>query len=149
MGKLYDQGFNSGFAEILFTKEGATTGLSGTAFTNNEASKYIEIFDLADLEKVTGASGTQQISIVGINWSINGGGYIGLWDHDAVTGGAFSAHFFISGNGSWGVGAHHVGFANVKPSAAKGIRLISGGAIEAYTVILKVKKDAGFGNIQT
>ena len=140
MGILYDQGFNSGFAEILLTANSATPAI-GSAATAADS------FGLSSLEKVSGTTGSQQISIIGINLTINGGGLLTLYpddqnsdDNDIMT---------LSGNGSWGVGAHHVGFANIKPLADKGIRIVGSGTVNGYTVIIKIKKDAGFGNIQT
>ena len=138
MGILYDQGFNAGFAEILLTANGATPVINGT-------ETAADSFALSTLEKVSGASGTQQISIVAINWTINGGGFITLYPDGQTT--DANDIMTLSGNGSWGIGTHNVNFANIKPPADKGIRLVGSGAdVKSYTVIIKVKKEAGFGN---
>ena len=140
MGILYDQGFNAGFAEILLTDISDPPELAGTETAANS-------FALSTLEKVTGTSDTQQISIIGINWSINGGGMITLYPDGSTT--VTEDILTLSGNGAWGIGTHNVSFANIKPPSAKGIRLVGAGTINGYTVILKIKKEAGFGNIQT
>jgi len=141
MGILYDQGFNAGFTEILLTANGATPVIGAT-------ETAADSFALSTLEKVSGTSGTQQISIIGINWTINGGGFITLYPDGQAT--DANDIMTLSGNGSWGVGTHNISFANIKPPAGKGIRLVGSGAdVKSYTVIIKIKKDAGFGNIQT
>ena len=138
MGILYDQRFNAGYAEILLTAPGATEVIGSVGDANDS-------FALTALEKVAGTDGDQQISIVAINWSINGGGFITLYDHDDTTGN--TDIMTLSGNGSWGIGTHNVNFANIKPTVNKGVRLVGSGAdVKSYTVIIKVKKESGFGN---
>jgi hypothetical protein len=136
MGILYDQGFNGGFAEILLTANGATPAI-GSAFTAADG------FALTTLEP-TGAKATGQISIVAINWTINGGGFITLYPDDQAS--DANDIMTLSGNGSWGIGTHNVNFANIKPPVGKGVRLVDDTNVSAYTVIIKVKKEAGFGN---
>ena len=133
MAVLYDQGFNGGFAEFKFT---------GKAFPGDTGNE--DTWTIASLSEATNKTGDKQISIVAAQWIINGGGTICVEAHDA--GGVSDAPLLVlSGNGSLNTGTHGINFAPILQTAAKGIKLIEQGTITGYTVIIKIRKETGFG----
>ena len=133
MAELYDQGFNGGFAEFKFT------GKAAPGDTGNE-----DTWTIASLSEATNKAGDKQISIVAAQWIINGGGTICVEVEDAA--GASNAPLLVlSGNGSLSTGTHGINFSPVLQTSTKGIKLIKQGTITGYTVIIKIKKETGFG----
>ena len=118
MAELYDTASNGVFSEFKFT------GAAAPGASNGEDTK--------------------QISIVGAQWIINGGGTICVEAHDA-SGVSDAPLLVLSGNGSLNTGTHGINFAPILQTAAKGIKLIEQGTITGYTVIIKIRKETGFG----
>ena len=141
---LYDQPFNGGFSEILLVKVGAPTAPAADILAVNTA--FEEAFWLSQLTATSG-SGTKKISIVGITWSINGGGLLALHDvnYETDQAGTQTPIIVLSGGGTWGTGNHNYGFANIKPTDEQGIRLLHTGTVVGYSVLLKIKKEDGYG----
>lgn len=133
MAELYDTASNGGFSEFKFT------GAAAPGASNGE-----DTWDISALNAAGNATGTKQISIVGAQWIINGGGTICVEAHDA-TGASNAPLLVLSGNGSLNTGTHGINFAPILQTAAKGIKLIEQGTITGYTVIIKIRKETGFG----
>ena len=133
MAELYDTASNGGFSEFKFTGKSAPGTDSGE-----------DTWDISALNAAGNATGTKQISIVGAQWIINGGGTICVEAHDA-SGVSDAPLLVLSGNGSLNTGTHGINFAPILQTAAKGIKLIEQGTITGYTVIIKIRKETGFG----
>ena len=133
MAELYDTASNGGFSEFKFT------GAAAPGASNGE-----DTWDISALNAAGNATGTKQISIVGAQWIINGGGTICVEAHDA-TGVSNVPLLVLSGNGSLNTGTHGINFSPILQTAAKGIKLIEQGTITGYTVIIKIRKETGFG----
>ena len=133
MAELYDTASNGGFSEFKFT------GAAAPGASNGE-----DTWDISALNAAANATGTKQISIVGAQWIINGGGTICVEAHDA-SGVSDAPLLVFAGNGSLNTGTHGINFSPILQTAAKGIKLIEQGTITGYTVIIKIRKETGFG----
>ena len=96
---LYDQAFNGGFSEILLVNVGAPT--AGGSSVLGVSTDFDEAFWLSQLDD-TGGSGTKKISIVGITWTINGGGLLAVHDvnYDTDVGATLPPILVLSGGGT-------------------------------------------------
>ena len=137
MAGLYDNAFNGGWAEFKFTGKGAPDGAAGE-----------EVWTLASMAKAANADAEDSnrgISIVAVQWSINGGGNIAIEDEGATVQSA-NPHLLLSGNGSMHTGQHGISFSPILITKGKGIQLVpSGATVTGFTVIIKIRKEEGFG----
>ena len=133
MAELYDTASNGGFSEFKFTGKAAPGASSGE-----------DTWLMSALNEAANATGAKQISIVGAQWIINGGGTICVEEEDASAA-TNTPLLVLSGNGSLNTGTHGINFSPITQTAAKGIKLIEQGSVTGYTVIIKIRKETGFG----
>ena len=134
MAELYDSPFNGGFSEFKFTGK-VLVSAGENEWTNAS---------LSDAGDTTVVALEKQISIIGVQWSINGGGLISIEEEDATEISA-SPILTLSGNGHFHTGSHGVSFSPIKLAKTKGIQLIGDTNETGYTVIIKIRKEEGFG----